>query len=81
MVTRSEPFSLEMLTFGHPESSGALAGGGRDAGRPQATETVPFSLEMPTFGHPESSGTLGRRRLATQRAPGALGRRRPTLGG
>ena len=24
MATRSEPFSLEMLTFGHPESSGTL---------------------------------------------------------
>ena len=66
MATRTVPFRLEMLTFGHPESSGGtrqtwlgtLQEGGWTRGGPMATRSEPFSLEMLTFGHPESSGTL-----------------------
>ena len=55
MATRTVPFCLEMLTFGHPESSGALWDVRWTRGGPMATRTVPFCLEMLAFGHPESS--------------------------
>ena len=54
MATLTMPFCLEMLTFGHPESSGALC---------KHRVTVPFCLEMLTFCHPESSGALCKHRV------------------
>ena len=64
------PFCLEMLTFGHPESSRHTfrhtLGTQPTRGGHMATRTMPFCLEMLTFGHPESSRGL---HLATQRAP------------
>ena len=58
MATRTMPFCLQMLTFGYPESSGALLQF-LTRGGSLATRTVPFRQEMLTFGHPESSGALG----------------------
>ena len=57
MATLTVAFSLEMLTFGHPESW-AHSRESSTRGKLMATLTVPFCLEMLTFGHPESSGAL-----------------------
>ena len=52
MATRTVPFCLEMLTFGHPESSGGTSEAQPTRGGPMATRTVRFCLEMLTFGPP-----------------------------
>ena len=67
MATLTMPFCLEMLTFGHPESSGALQEFGVDAGTAYGHSHSAFLFGNAYMRHPERSEALRKARVRGDR--------------